>query len=298
MMALRELSVRRAAPEFTPIRPPRAHEYVAEQIRRHIALRLVAPGEALPPERDLASMFGVGRPTIQLALRMLEDEHLVEARRGRSGGTFVLQPADDDRVMAELVTRLLRRRREIFELLDHRTILEPAVARIAARSHRRADLQRMRDALDGMTGAKDESDYMRFDTEFHLAVASATRNRYLAQAIEQIRMDLNDALSLLPETDTWHRQLSGEHEAIFEAVRMRDQDEAERTTALHVANSDTGVRALLAAIRRSLPRPRSTRAGWAGPGAEDNPVGTPEPPTFVTRTTARRAHPTSDGASS
>src|SRR5256885_13158905 len=71
---------------FERIQQLRAHEYVAEQIRRHISLRLIKPGESLPAERELAVMFGVGRPTIQNALRMLEAGGLVEARRGRSGG--------------------------------------------------------------------------------------------------------------------------------------------------------------------------------------------------------------------
>lgn len=239
---------------FSPIRQPRAHEYVAEQIRRHITLRLVAPGQALPAERELAAMFGVGRPTVQLALRLLEAEHLVEARRGRAGGTFVLQPQDDDLVMEELITRLLRRRREIHELLDHRSMLEPAVARMAARSRRSQDLRRLRATLDAMASAADESEYMRFDTEFHLAIAASTRNRYLVRAIEQIRMGLNDALSLLPESESWHRQLSEEHEMLFDAVHAKDQEGAEKAATLHAARSDTSVRALLTAIRRSAPR--------------------------------------------
>jgi DNA-binding FadR family transcriptional regulator len=41
------------AVRFDPIQPQRAHEYVAEQIRRHISLRLVLAGEALPPEREI-----------------------------------------------------------------------------------------------------------------------------------------------------------------------------------------------------------------------------------------------------
>ncbi|MGH7760240.1 MAG: GntR family transcriptional regulator, partial [Candidatus Dormibacteraceae bacterium] len=49
-----------SALRFERIHQLRAHEYVAEQIRRHIALRLVKPGEALPAERELATMFGVG----------------------------------------------------------------------------------------------------------------------------------------------------------------------------------------------------------------------------------------------
>lgn len=242
----------RRAVEFVPIRQARAHEYVAEQIRHHIALRLIVPGEALPSERELAAMFGVGRPTVQHALRMLEAEHLVEARRGRSGGTFVLQPAEDSQVMEELITRLLRRRRELSELLDHRRVLEPAIAQMAARSRHAADLQRMRRALDGMAAAPIDVDYMYFDSEFHIAVAAATHNRYLSQAIEQIRMDLNDALALLPESDTWTRQLAGEHEAVFAAIRAHDPDAARAAADLHVANSNTAVRAVLTAIRHSM----------------------------------------------
>ena len=235
---------------FDPIQQLRAHEYVAEQIRRHIALRLVAPGEALPSERELAAMFGVGRPTIQHAMRVLEADHLVEARRGRRGGTFVLEPTEDALVMEELIARLLRHRDELEELLVYRSTLEPAVSRLAAETRRRSDLQTMRRAIRNMVESTSEADYMRFDTEFHLAVARATRNRYLEQATEEIRMQLNDALSLLPESETWHRRISGEHEAIFDAIEVGDADAAEAETELHVANSDQGVRALLAAIRR------------------------------------------------
>jgi DNA-binding FadR family transcriptional regulator len=96
---------------FSPIQPLRAHEYVAEQVHRHIALRLIAPGESLPPERELAAIFGVGRPTVQHALRVLEAEHLVETRRGRRGGTFVTAPDEDAGAMDDLMARVLRQRR-------------------------------------------------------------------------------------------------------------------------------------------------------------------------------------------
>jgi len=106
----RQPRARRAPVAFDRIQPLRAHEYVAEQLRRHIALRLVAPGCALPSERELAVMFGVGRPTVQHALRILESERRLEARRGRLGGTFVLEPSEDEQVMEELVGRVVRRR--------------------------------------------------------------------------------------------------------------------------------------------------------------------------------------------
>jgi DNA-binding FadR family transcriptional regulator len=261
IVALREpatkASPRRAAVAFDRIQPLRAHEYVAEQLRRHIALRLVAPGCALPSERELAVMFGVGRPTIQHALRLLENERRLEARRGRRGGTFVLEPSEDEQVMAELVGRVRRQRSQLAQLLDYRRLVEPAVARRAAESRRKADLASMQRALAGMAGAADEADYMRCDTAFHIAIAAATHNRYLARAGEQIRLELNDALSLLPESETWHRRLSGEHEAMYHAIQARDPDAAEAATEVHVARSDASVRALLAAIQR---RPARRRA--------------------------------------
>jgi GntR family transcriptional repressor for pyruvate dehydrogenase complex len=241
---------RRTRVAFDRIQQPRAHEYVAEQLRRHIALRLVVPGEALPAERELAAMFGVGRPTVQHALRLLERERLVEARRGRLGGTFVLEPADDERVMEELVSRVLRRRHELEELLDYRRMLEPVVVRRAAERRRKADVARMRRLIEGMRGSVPEADYMRFDTEFHIAVAAATQNRYFERATEQIRVGLNEPLSLLPESELWHRRLSGEHETIFQAIEAGDGAAAEAAAELHVAWSDTSVRALLAAIGR------------------------------------------------
>ena len=107
-------------------------------------------------------------------------------------------------------------------------------------------------AIEAMSRASSEPDYMRHDTEFHLSIAQGTRNRFLICAIEDVRLRLNDAMSLLPESDTWHRRLSGEHEAIVEAIRSRDAGAAEQAMDLHVAASEVSVRALLSAIRRRL----------------------------------------------
>jgi DNA-binding FadR family transcriptional regulator len=237
---------------FAPIQQLRAHEYVAEQVQRHIALRLIGPGESLPSERELAATFGVGRPTIQHALRLLEADRLVETRRGRNGGTFVAAPTSDDGALDDLMARVLRRRHELEEVLVYRRVIEPRVAREAARIRRREDLAAMYKAIDAMSQASSEPDYMRHDTEFHLSIAQATRNRFLMSAIEDVRLRLNDAMSLLPESDTWHRRLSGEHEAIAGAIRSRDGEAAEQAMDLHVAASELSVRALLSAISRRL----------------------------------------------
>src|SRR5437016_5967397 len=235
---------------FERIQQLRAHEYVAEQIRRHISLRLIKPGESLPAERELAVMFGVGRPTIQNALRMLEAGGLVESRRGRSGGTFVTRLDNDSHAADGLILRVLRSRKELEDLLQYRSLIEPVVARVAAESRKAIDLKAMRKAIQSMKAATTEPDYMKHDTDFHIAVARATGNAVLTHAIEEIRMKLNDAMTLLPESDVWHRRISREHEALLEAIEHSDADEAERVMEQHVANSEQSLRAVLAAIRR------------------------------------------------
>jgi DNA-binding FadR family transcriptional regulator len=195
-------------------------------------------------------MFGVGRPTIQHALRLLEASGLVEARRGRSGGTFISRQDQDSLAVDGLIVRVMRGRKELEDLLQYRRLIEPAVARVAAGSRGKADLAAMRKAIRGMAAATTEPDYMRHDTDFHIALARATGNEVLTREIEEIRMRLNDAMTLLPESDTWHRRISGEHEALLEAIEHGDCDRAERSMDEHVANSEQGLRAVLAAIRR------------------------------------------------
>jgi GntR family transcriptional repressor for pyruvate dehydrogenase complex len=145
---------------------------------------------------------------------------------------------------------VVRQRKELEDLLLYRRVIEPAVARVAADTRRGADLAAMRRAIRGMSDATSEPDYMRHDTDFHIAVAQATGNAFLIHAIEEIRMRLNDAMTLLPESDAWHRRMEGEHEALLEAIDEGDAETAETLMQEHVANSEQGLRAVLAAIRR------------------------------------------------
>lgn len=66
-----------------PSDPTPLHEQVAAALRRAIAEGEAAPGDRLPPARDLGAVLGVNANTVLRALRTLRDEGLLEFRQGR-----------------------------------------------------------------------------------------------------------------------------------------------------------------------------------------------------------------------
>lgn len=80
----------RLTPVLRPVRAGNGFEEALEQILQVVRLGLVPGGERLPAERELADRLGISRVTLREVLKVLQDQGLVESRRGRYGGTFVL----------------------------------------------------------------------------------------------------------------------------------------------------------------------------------------------------------------
>ena len=243
---------------FEPLEQQRAHEYVAEQIRRQIVLRLIPAGQALPPERDLAAIFGVGRATVQQAIRLLVDDGMVESRRGRyGGGNFVVGP-DESRIgMKSLLARLRRSAAEVEEALAYRDAVEPAAVRLAAVGRSREQLRALRRANAAAAAAEADAEFMQRDTEFHLALAAAAGNRFFRTAIEDTRLRLNDAMIALPDSHLWHERTVAEHAAILDAVADRDGDAAAAAMQSHIDHTAQSVAALLSALGRRAKPPKA-----------------------------------------
>lgn len=232
---------------FQRIDQPRAHEYVAEQIRRQIALGLLPPGSTLPTERELALLFGVGRATVQQAIRLLDSERLVETRRGRHGGSSVIRKSNDRLAMDYLLARLRREDSRIAAAVELRGVLEPHITGIAVR---RGSEMLEEARMTAARGAEAESDaeFMGADTELHLCIARATGNELIVDSVERIRLILNDALLALPESTLWHERSVAEHEQILRAWDAGDASAAEAAMADHIAGTAASIRALRARL--------------------------------------------------
>src|SRR5580704_13029976 len=77
---------------FSPVPVRNAFEVTVERLAQSIRLGVLVEGDRLPPERELADTLGVSRVTLREAIKTLRDAGLVESRRGRGGGTFVVAP--------------------------------------------------------------------------------------------------------------------------------------------------------------------------------------------------------------
>src|SRR5689334_25284542 len=72
-----------------PVRLGNAFEDTVGRLLETIRLGVLAPGESLPPERELAARLGVSRDTVREAIKSLADAGYLVSRRGRYGGTFL-----------------------------------------------------------------------------------------------------------------------------------------------------------------------------------------------------------------
>ena len=78
--------------EVTSLREPKMADRVAQVLRRMFVRGEIAEGTMLPSESELMERFGVSRPTLREAFRVLESEGLIEVHRGVRGGARVSRP--------------------------------------------------------------------------------------------------------------------------------------------------------------------------------------------------------------
>ena len=220
-----------------PVTPIAAHELVLDQLRRSIGLGHFAPGEKLPPERDLARQLGVSRTTVREAVRVLEGEGVVAVRRGSTGGIIV---------RADLAPASRRQRiREFDAIIDFRLVVEPMAARLAATRRTLTDLAALGRALarldqlaaDGAEGRV--ADWFRADTDYHLLIGRAARNALLLGAIETGRAGM-----FHPVGAVWGRlqeTAHDQHRRILDEIRAGDGDAAAAAMSKHIEGTRADV---------------------------------------------------------
>ncbi len=134
------------------VRAPKTAELIATLYRRQIVRSELRPGDTLPSEQQLMEQFGVSRPTLREAFRILEAEDLISVKRGSRGGARVTQPSLS--VAARYVGLLLQvQGTTIADVYEARMVLEPACARLLAGRRTQQDLADLNACIEELRGA-------------------------------------------------------------------------------------------------------------------------------------------------
>ncbi|MEU5433315.1 FCD domain-containing protein [Streptomyces sp. NPDC020719] len=232
----------RLAPVLRTVRAGNGFEEALEQILQVVRLGLVPAGERLPSERELAERLGISRVTLREVLKVLTDQGLVEARRGRYGGTFVL-PRTSSTGEDELRRRIAEV--DVEDVLRFREVLEVGAAGLCA-VHGLTDEQadRLRDAL-ARTHDAPLTDYRRLDTLLHLTLAELSGSPTLTARYAAVRATVNDLLDCIPLLVRNLEHSQRQHTALVEAVLDGDADGAREMMREHCAGTAALLRGFL-----------------------------------------------------
>jgi DNA-binding FadR family transcriptional regulator len=229
---------------FRPVRAGNPFEETVERLLQAIKLGVVAPGDRLPSERDLAARLAVSRVTLREAIRALTEAGYVESRRGRYGGTFV-----NDRLPKPRRTTARRLARELGSGLEDALVLRSALEVGAAEAAASRELsQDERDHLSRCladTATAKLADYRRMDSRLHLAVAEVSGSPSLTSAVADVRMRLNELLDAIPLLERNIEHSDQQHHAIVEAILAADSEAARQAMQEHLAGTAALLRAFL-----------------------------------------------------
>jgi len=219
--------------EFKEIAPVRLYESVIEQVVKLIKNNELKPGDKLPPERELAEKLSISRGSLREAFRVLESRGFIKSQPG--GGRYIREIRKNGHNDTENIILSLEKS-SILELLEAREIFEVKIVKLAAQRATVEDIKSMEEALNKMNeedGLKDDKK-TESDTEFHLAIASASHNFVFVNIIKL-------HLDLLRDTREKTQQIPGrreerwrEHQAILQTIKEHDTKKAGEAMLKHL----------------------------------------------------------------
>lgn len=243
---------------FRPVRPARASGEIVSQIEHAIFGGELHPGDRLQSERELAEQFGVSRITVRDALRVLEARGLIHVKVGATGGAFVAE-TNVDRVAESISTMIMLRRMTLSELAEARTVVETAIAELAAQRADEKAVARVAESVErGRKVVREHPTHTEESMEFHVRLGEAAQNELLLGTVRAYR-DL--LVQTVNDMKSPREPVQRAHEEILEAVRAHDPEATRRLMLAHLHDFEKRLRRWLKTkeAERARERPRARR---------------------------------------
>lgn len=218
------------------IKAAKLSDVILEQLENMILEGSLAPGEKLPPERELAKQFEVSRPSLREAIQKLEARGLVTRRQG--GGTYVKNQLEGG--MTDPLFDLISKHPESqFDLLEFRHALEGIAAYYAALRGTDTDFEYISKCFDAIATANDIETQAQMINVFHFAVAEASHNVVLLHLIRGMKslleQNIQQNLMVLVQKSDVKTQLAEHRKFLFDAVITGQPDKARDASNAHLA---------------------------------------------------------------
>lgn len=209
-------------------------EEVVLNLREMIQRGELRPGDRLPPERDLAKLLGVSRPTLRAGIRSLAAVGVLQSKQG--AGTFVVKsegPPSLDSSPLRMMAALHGFTND--EMFEARKSIEMAMAGLAAERATGDQMASMAEELAGMYASLDEPEqYLVHDLRFHQMVAAASGNRILTALMNMIATILYDVRSKTVKRAKDLKESAEMHRQIYRAIRDHNPEAARNAMRDHL----------------------------------------------------------------
>ena len=176
-------------------------QQIADELRQLIVTGALSEGDSLGHEPDLVERFGVSRPSLREALRILEAEGLITVVRGMLGGIIVHEP--DERMTARTAALVLQARNvSLADVYEARTLLEPTAVRvIASQRSRQAAVTELRQLIkQEVRVIPDPDGFGPANARFHERLVALAGNQTLTIVAEMLNEVVTRAVTAISKT--------------------------------------------------------------------------------------------------
>jgi GntR family transcriptional repressor for pyruvate dehydrogenase complex len=228
--------------EVTSLREPKMADRVATVLRRMFIRGEITEGTMLPPESELMERFGVSRPTLREAFRVLESESLIQVQRGVRGGARVTRPTRE--TLARYAGLILEYEGVIVkDVYDARVTLEvPMVQQLAKQRNAKAiaELEQIIEREAQLSPGNEAVDQL---TDFHAAIARLSGNATLQIVSDMLHHVIEKANRSLQPTagaraEQAVRRSIKTHRMVLDLIKAGDADKAGELWKRHLQKAE------------------------------------------------------------
>lgn len=215
-------------------------EDIVAQLLSMIREKQLRSGDKLPPERELAALMDVSRPSLREALRTLSVMGVIELRHGSGIYVTALEPA---RLVAHLDFVFSLDDSTYLQLFETRKVLEPPICALAAQRITAEEIAQLEECLSrSRSGLSDYAAYLQADLDLHEIIVTAARNPLLQRFMSSLRSLGKASRERTATLPGIAEQTIQDHQNIIEALRTHQPDVAQQAMLTHLEHVEQSLK--------------------------------------------------------